>query len=362
MNVALLHPCFWPEVRRGAERFVHDLGTGLVERGHDVTLLTSHRARRTSSVEDGVRVVRTWRPPDGRLRVRKYDDHLTHLPLAALELRRACPDVAVACHHADGVVAARWRGRTGRPAVFSFMGLPQRDHLVHRRLRLESTLASAAGASVTVALSRAAADAFWSVLGVEARVIHPGVDLAAFTPAGERADAPTIFCPAAWETPMKRVGLLVEALADVRRARPGARLVLFRPRDRATAQALAAREGIELIDGADPALLVPGYRRAWVTAVPSLGEAFGLVLAESLACGTPVVGARHAATPEVVDRPEIGRVAAPDDLDDLVRVLIEALDLATDPATPARCRARAEDFSVARCAERYEALFAELRG
>ncbi len=360
MKVAVTHPCYWPEVRRGAERFVHDLSTGLATRGHDVALVTSHRGWASRTVEEGVAVVRTWRPPDDRLRRRKYDEHLTHLPLAALALRRADPDAVVACHHADGVVAARWRRRTGRPVVFAAMGTPQREFLVHRRLRLEATLASVAGASVTVALSQAVARAFARVLGVDARVIPPGIDLAAFAPAGDRAPEPTLFCPAAWEVEMKRVPLLLEALPAVRRARPGTRLVLFRPRDAATAAALAREDGVELVDGRDPATMLPSYRRAWVTALPSLGEAFGLVYAESLACGTPVVGARDAATPEVVDSPAIGRLAAPDDVGDLVRALVEGLDLATDPATAARCRARAEYFSIERCAERYETLLAEL--
>ena len=44
MRVAVAHPFFWPEVRRGAERFAHELARGLGERGHDVRLVTSHRA------------------------------------------------------------------------------------------------------------------------------------------------------------------------------------------------------------------------------------------------------------------------------------------------------------------------------
>src|SRR6185503_434110 len=94
---------------------------------------------------------------------------------------------------------------------------------------------------------------------------------------------PLIVCAADAREPRKRVGLLVEAFARVRREHPRARLAL----DARTAAGITG-DGVEHVDMTDlPAL----YRRAWVSVLPSWGEAFGLVLAEALACGTPVVGA-----------------------------------------------------------------------
>ena len=84
------------------------------------------------------------------------------------------------------------------------------------------------------------------------------------------------------------------------------------------------------------------YRRAWVTALPAIGEAFGIVLAESLACGTPVVGSPFGGIPEIIDRPEIGRAARSLEPPDLADALLEALELAETPATapivPSACR------------------------
>ena len=55
----------------------------------------------------------------------------------------------------------------------------------------------------------------------DVRVIPPGVDLDAFTPDPDaRASDPTIICAADLGEPRKRVGLLVEAFARVRRERP----------------------------------------------------------------------------------------------------------------------------------------------
>src|SRR5919109_2048764 len=63
VRLALVHPVFWPEVRRGSERVLHDIGRGMAERGHEVTLLTSHPGPPTESVEDGMLVGRAHRPP-----------------------------------------------------------------------------------------------------------------------------------------------------------------------------------------------------------------------------------------------------------------------------------------------------------
>jgi len=268
-------------------------------------------------------------------------------------------DLAHALHPTDALAAGRWARRTGRPAIFSYMGLPSRRHLVARRLRADVLLAAVRECTAVVALSATAADGFRRTLGVRARVIAPGVDLDAFTPSPGRAPTPEILCPAAAGQPAKRVDLLIEALARVRRSRPGTRLVLDLPRDRAVAERLRAA-GADLVDLDDHEALRDAYRRAWVTALPSIGEAFGLVLVESMACGTPVVGSDVGAIPEVIGGPELGTTFSGDDPEAVARALLEGLDLAQDPGTAAACRAHAGRYSAVRCADAYEALYREL--
>ncbi len=132
MNVALLNPCYWPEVRRGSERFAHELSAGLIARGHRPRLITSHPGRTTRTVEDGLAITRHWRPPQGRLRRRLYEPWLSHLPASYLDLLRGDDDLAHPLYPSDGAVAARWRARTGRPVVLSYMGLPHRASLANR--------------------------------------------------------------------------------------------------------------------------------------------------------------------------------------------------------------------------------------
>jgi glycosyltransferase involved in cell wall biosynthesis len=361
LNVALLNPCYWPEVRRGSERFARDLADGLIGGGHSPRLITSHRGLPSRTVEDGLEVVRVWRPPDGRLRHRVYEDHLTHVPLSYLALRAGDDDIAHALYATDGLAAVRWGERTGRPVVFSHMGIPHRQGLASRRRRVEILQRVIGGSSAVVALSQHSAAAFERWLGVTPRVIGPGVDLAAFVPAaGGRTEHPTILCAAAIDRPRKQVGLLVEAFGIVRRERPAARLVLNRPSSPDGIAGAPIGEGIDLVDLDDRAELSRRYATAWTTVLPSRDEAFGLVLAESLACGTPVVGSNDGGIPEIVDRPGIGRLFDGDDPAVLARALLEVLELAGDPATAGACRIRAGDFSTDRCTASYLALYREL--
>jgi glycosyltransferase involved in cell wall biosynthesis len=328
----------------------------LIERGHHPRIITSHPGRGSTTVEDGLPVRRNRRPPEGWLDRLGFEHHLTHWPLTLGSLRRGHDDVAHALHHADALAAARWSRATGKPSVFSFMGIPPEEGFGHRRL-LERVMRTAAeGTDALVVLSHAAAGRMERLLGVKTAVIPPGVDTEAFRPGPGRAEQPTIFCAADPTEPRKRVALLIEAFAQVRRSMPQARLVLSEARGAVPPQS----EGVELRNVDDRATLAATYREAWVSVLPSYSEAFGLVLLEALACGTPVVGSNLDGIPELIDSDAVGTVFDGDSPEPLARALLQTAELARDPATSAACRLRAEEFSEDRCIERYLELYREL--
>lgn len=359
LRVALLSPVFWPEVRRGSERFVRGLADGLLARGHAPTLITSHRGAPRRTVEDGLEIVRNRRPPDDRLRRRMFEEHLTQVPFTYRSLVRGQFDVAHAVYPTDALAATRWGRRAERPSVLSYMGIPHRRALANRRWRTEITAMAFDRCDAVVVLSQAAADACERWLGVRPMVIAPGIDLDAFSPGGERCPRPTIVCAAAVNVPRKRIGLLIDAFAIVRREHPDARLVLSSPRDRPTG-GTSLPPGVELADLDDRAALIAAFRSAWVSALPSLDEAFGLVLAEALACGTPVVGTNDGGIAELIDRPEIGLLFDGDDPTAVAQALKQGLELAANPATVDACRTRVEGFSRDAMVDRYLALYGEL--
>src|SRR4051794_27962693 len=190
LRIAMLHPCYWPEVRRGSERFIHDLSAGLAAQGQHPRLITSHPGPTTDAVEDGLEVVRLHRPRGRRLQFRLRDQYLTHFPAARRALREADPDLAHALYPVDALAARGWARRTGRPLIFSLMGMPRPEALRRRAWRTIVARAMAA-ADVTVCLSRRAAERTSEAFGVSPRVIHPGVDPGVFRPIGKRSPAPT---------------------------------------------------------------------------------------------------------------------------------------------------------------------------
>jgi phosphatidyl-myo-inositol alpha-mannosyltransferase len=318
--------------------------------------VTSHRGRPSRRDEDGLDVIRQWRPPERPFNRIGFPPGTSQAPLAWLALRRGDDDIVQAWTPAAGVAAAR----SGKPSVLVFQGVLDRADL-DGRPRVRSMLMSAARrCDVVTVYSDVAASAFTTHTGIPARAIEPGIRLDAFTPGGERSRAPAIFCAADPGEPRKRVRLLVDAFADVGRERPDAELWLMSTSE----PAMAGAPGVRIVDpGADRDELVRLYRSAWVTALPAFREAFGLVVVESLASGTPVVGMRDGgAVPGIIEgAPDCGRVAEPD-RGSLAAALLEAIERVPDASTAAACRARAEQFSIDRCAERYEALYRELMG
>ncbi len=356
MRIALLHPTYWPEVRRGSERLAHDLAAALAGRGHEVTLLTTHAGARADTRENGFRVVRGRRVP-ALPGMHWYDEYAGAIPATLAGLLRGDYELAHALYPVDGWTARQASRLGGPPYVLSIHGVVNREYLVRRRHRLEMLKAAADGAAAVSALSEAAAEPLRRYALADPAILPGGVTLADYAGPVERPAPPVLLCPASLADPRKRGALLAEGFGLLRAEVPGARLVLA-----GDPGALAGGAGIEVATAAGTAELAAAYRGASATVLPSDDEAFGLVLVESLAAGTPVVAARSGACPEIVDDERVGRLFEPGDPRDLARALGEALALAADPATADACRAHARRWDWSRVVERYEALYATALG
>ena len=111
---------------------------------------------------------------------------------------------------------------------------------------------------------------------------------------------------------------LVDAFAALRREAPDAQLVLvgedggMRPAVEARARAIGVDGHLHAVGHLeDERWVTAAYREARLTVLPSEYEAFGLVLLESLAQGTPVVASRVGGIPEVVEDGKAGLLVPP---------------------------------------------------
>lgn len=76
----------------------------------------------------------------------------------------------------------------------------------------------------------------------------------------------------------------------------------------------------------DESVLAMYYNAADIFIYPSLVEAFGLVIAESMACETPVVAFNNSAIPELIDHMDNGYLANNKDLDDFIKGINSLLE------------------------------------
>jgi phosphatidyl-myo-inositol alpha-mannosyltransferase len=339
VKVALTHPYSWPEVRRGAERIVVDTGRALAARGHDVTIFTasSHTGREWNR---GVRVVtfrRVFRNPH------RHERWFGWRVLPNLVVGRF--DVVHSFMPYDALAAVRARRLTGNRTVYDEMGIPlpswwasQPNRKVRTRLVAEVDVYGCMSGHARAALEREC--------GRTGALIPGGVRLSEFRPAPAREQRPTLLFSGKIDEPRKGVAVLLRALALLSEWQPDVQLWLSGPGDAGPlldAAPPAARRRTEVLPIGEPSSQGERYARAWVTVLPSIADSFGLVLLESLACGTPIVVVKDAAPPELVS-PRTGAVAEPADPQSLADAIRAALDLARRRETIRACREFARRF------------------
>ena len=134
--------------------------------------------------------------------------------------------------------------------------------------------------------------------------------------------------------PRKNVKFLLDVWRDVARVRGDARLIVA-----GTGPLLNELRAYSRTLGMDPAVIFPGhvpaaekvdyYRLADVLVFPSLMEGFGLVVAEAMSCGLPVVVSNRGSLPELVVPAAGGLVVDPTDREGFTRGILTLLG---DPA------------------------------
>lgn len=363
MRLLFTLPDFWPHVRRGSERLVHDLSVEMADRGHDVTVLTRRgRDRPGTRRVDGFDVRYAPRPRVSR-RVLGLDALEGFSISAALHGLSHPADVHHAFYIADAyglTLAGRLRHR---PLIFSWHGFPERawweDHepRTHRwYLRMTEQ------ADVVTVMTEASAEQLRRDYGREAVVLTPGVFVDDFIRPRRAAPDRLIVCAAAVDDGRKRIDLLLSAFEIAARELDDIRLLLVGHGDASVVRQQVARMDDSIasrIDWRPEADLPAAYAGCAVGALTSYKEAFGLVAIEYLAAGIPALVSDDGGAAEIVT-PGTGVAFTCGDVEACAAGLREALELAGDPSTPARCQARAREYDWSRRADAYEDLYRKL--
>lgn len=339
MRIAVVHPFTWVDVRRGGERYAHDLAWWLSSQGHDVDYVTGGPAR--SITHDGaVRMVRLHHRHGERLTGWGLDKTQTFGATVLPWLTRNRYDVVHAFVPSAAIAARVARQRT----VFTAIGHPTPANVGSARRLL---VAAGRAAHVTTALSQSAADGLGAVIRRTPLVVSPGVRTEVFTPnIAPRLGDPRLLFAAPAGAPRKRLADLLGAMPHVLAALPDTRLVIGGGGALPAGLSPEVAAAIDDVGTGELADVPQRYRDATVTVLPSEDEAFGLVLVESLACGTPVVAARSGGMPEIVT-PEanVGALAPVGDVVALAEAIVSTVRLAADPETAVRCVLHAANWS-----------------
>jgi glycosyltransferase involved in cell wall biosynthesis len=148
-------------------------------------------------------------------------------------------------------------------------------------------------------------------------LIPPGVNLAKFkkpqpSPYQRRGINGVIILSVGRLAPSKGLDELISAVAEIAKNQPDVQLAVVgedfgtKAKLQDQAQALGVGARVHFLGKLPAAELIGAYQHAALLAHPSHYEAFGIVLAESLAAGTPVVARNVAAIPTVVPHQEVG--------------------------------------------------------
>lgn len=375
LKVAIVHPTTWPEVRRGTERFMNELGSYLARRGHHAKIISSRPGSREIRTENGFAIDQhraVWSPWMARFGVHPFHVFPVTTLTALLHERF---DVVHCFNFTDACAAAAARRFTGARILLHLASIPPPSGY-RRSVSTGGALFRYATRVSDAVLTNGDFQAgyFEKRLGRRPMVIKAPVDTDRFRPnyAG-RPDTPVLLNASALDERRKGGRFLMRVFDCLKRQLPTAELHICSAVGDSLKQSLLGEMSPEwrrdvIFDRPDEQGLAAAYASASVLVLPSLWEAFPLVILESLASGTPVVGTRNGGISELISSGAVGRTfdpgpldsAEPTNIEGMVEAILAALQLSRLPETASRCREAAERFGWNVLGRQYEAVYYDL--
>ena len=373
MRIAITHPTTIERVCRGTERLIHETAMYMSKREHDVRIIACKPGAREIVDKHGYICDshrRIWHPALGKLGIR--EEH-SFVLTCMRELLRRRYDLVHAHSMGDATGAALARRFNRTPFIFFINGLPPSVNY-YRTISTKGAVFRHAvtSADEIICVSEYVRDYIEERFGRRGALIPVPLDMQQFPLwEGKKHDPPVIFCAAALNDHRKGGRVLMRAFNLVKQKRPevilqNASAILPQVRDELMSLVEPRwREDVHFLGNVAWDELPQLYGRATVSVLPSMWEAFGLVTVESMATGTPVVGTRDGALPEIIDDVRVGCLFEPgenssfepDNAEGLADALCQGLLLGEDEATRQICRAHVEKYSWATNGPIIESLY-----
>ncbi|WP_052269499.1 glycosyltransferase [Leisingera sp. ANG-M6] len=149
--------------------------------------------------------------------------------------------------------------------------------------------------------------------------------------------------------PDKGHDVLIRAFAEVRRATPGAKLLIYgtgpqHPSLKTLAQDLGVADHVHLMGYSSD--LLRDFARAELAVLPSLREGFGNVAVEALAAGTPLVASRCLGPEAILQGGKLGVLVPPGDADALAAAILKGMQSRPDAEILARGQEAAIKYKI----------------
>jgi phosphatidyl-myo-inositol alpha-mannosyltransferase len=329
MRIGLVCPYSW-DVPGGVQEHIRNLAEALIDLGHEVSVI---------SPADDDDALPDYVVPTGRAVAVPYNGSVTRLafgPLSANRVRKwvrdgnfdvlhvhepAAPSLSLlACWVADGPIVATMHGANPRSRAL---------HVAEPMLR--SALEKISG---RIAVSEAARTTLVEHLGGDAVLIPNGVTVSRYEKAeplpGWPGSGGAIGFLGRIDEPRKGLSLLLRAFAVIGRQRPELRLLIAGPGDATEAMSrLPAdlHDQVVLLGQVSEAVKVQVYHSVDVFCAPNTGgESFGVVLAEAMAAGAPIVASDLDAFRRVLRGGRAGELFENGNADDLAAAIGRLLD------------------------------------
>ena len=343
MRIGIACPYSW-DVPGGVQQHIRDLAEALIELGHDVSVIAP---------ADEDRPLPPYVVPTGRAMPVPYNGSVARLsfgPLSTRRVRRWLRDGAFDVLHVHEPTVpslpllACWVA-SGPIVATVHTAMPRSRILLATQPVLRTALEKIVG---RIAVSEAARSTFVEHLGGDAVLIPNGVATRRYRHAepldGWPGPGGAIGFLGRMDEPRKGLPVLLRAFEVLAPARPGLRLLIGgngdadEQRDRLPEELRERAVFLGEVSEEDKVRLLHSVD---VFCSPNTGgESFGIVTAEAMAAGLPIVASDLPAFRDVLRGGQAGELFAAGDADDLARVTARLLD---DPARRAELSVAALD-------------------